>query len=91
MRGILSFVAVSVIFGIFSGVLHAQKLDKGVCPYGEFWKPIPTQRYWAPDSLAGRLEAVASNPQSSPDTWNNIKYPFKPYGFPVVRDPVALL
>ena len=29
MRGILSFVAVSVIFGIFGGVLHAQKLDKG--------------------------------------------------------------
>ena len=49
MRGILSFVAVSVIFSIFGGVLHAQKLDKGVGPYGEFWKPIPTQRYWAPD------------------------------------------
>ena len=37
MRGILSFVAVSVIFDIFSGVLHAQKLDKGVSLYGEFW------------------------------------------------------
>ncbi|MBM2835700.1 MAG: cccA [Candidatus Brocadiaceae bacterium] len=49
MRGVLSFVAVSVIFSIFSGVLHAQKLDKGVGPYAEFWKPIPTQRYWAPD------------------------------------------
>ena len=29
MRGILPFVAVSVIFGIFGGALHAQKLDKG--------------------------------------------------------------
>ena len=49
MKGILSFVVVSVFLGMFCGVLQAQKLDKGVGPYSEFWKPIPTQRYWAPD------------------------------------------
>ena len=49
MRCVLSFVSLSVIFSIFGGALHAQKLDKGMGPYGEFWKPIPTQRYWAPD------------------------------------------
>ncbi|MEK6559110.1 MAG: hypothetical protein AABZ43_03110 [Planctomycetota bacterium] len=49
MKGILTFIAVLIGFGIFGGVLQAQKLDKGVGPYGEFWKPIPTQRYWAPD------------------------------------------
>ena len=42
--------------------------------------------------LAGRLEATASNPHSSPDILDNVtKYPFKPYGFPVVSDPVVLL
>ena len=42
--------------------------------------------------LAGRLEALASNPQSSPDILDNrLIYPFKPYGFPVVSDPVELL
>lgn len=49
MKGILSFVGASILFGVLGGVIQAQKLDKGVGPYGEFWKPIPTQRYWAPD------------------------------------------
>ncbi|MFN3533687.1 MAG: hypothetical protein ACK41Q_14490, partial [Candidatus Brocadia sp.] len=43
-------------------------------------------------SLAGRLEALASNPHSSPNTLNNVtKYPFKSYVFLVVSDPVTLL
>ena len=29
MRGVLSFVAVSIILSIFGSALHAQKLDKG--------------------------------------------------------------
>ena len=37
--------------------------------------------------LAGRLEAVASNPHSSPTTRDNAVYPFKPYDFLVVSDP----
>lgn len=49
MRGGVSFVGALMIFGVFSGVIQAKSLDKGVGPYGEFWKPIPTQRYWAPD------------------------------------------
>ena len=35
--------------------------------------------------IAGRLESLASNPQSSSDILDNRPiYPFKPYGFPVV-------
>ena len=49
MKEILSFVGLSIILGIFGSAIQAQKLDKGVGPYGEYWKPIPTQRYWAPD------------------------------------------
>ena len=41
--------------------------------------------------LAGRLEAAASNPHSSPNTRDNRVYPFKPYDFLVVSDPLELL
>ena len=41
--------------------------------------------------LAGRLEAAASNPHSSPNTRDNTVYPFKPYNFLVVSDPLELL
>ena len=44
MRGILSFVAVSVIFDIFSGVLHAQKLDKGVGPVRRILETYPNAK-----------------------------------------------
>ena len=38
------------------------------------------------------LTPIASNPHSSPDILDNRPiYPFKPYGFPVVSDPVELL
>ena len=37
---------------------------------------------------AGRLEAVASNPHSSPSTRDNCVYFFKPYNFLVVSDPL---
>ncbi|MBF8276905.1 MAG: hypothetical protein HW390_1978, partial [Candidatus Brocadiaceae bacterium] len=41
--------------------------------------------------LAGRLEAAASNPHSSPNTRDNRVYSFKPYNFLVVSDPLELL
>ncbi len=41
--------------------------------------------------IAGRLGAVASNPHSSPNTRDNGVYPFKPYDFLVVSDPLELL
>lgn len=49
MKGVLSVFIGAVVFSVSVSVLYAKGLDKGVCPYGEFRKPIPTQRYWAPD------------------------------------------
>ncbi len=54
-----------------------------------FWAEI-TEAFFRTHNnryLAGRLEGRASNPHSSPDTLNNITYPFKPYVFLVVSDP----
>lgn len=49
IKGILSVFIGAVVFSVSVSVLYANGLDKGVGPYGEFRKPIPTQRYWAPD------------------------------------------
>ena len=54
-------------------------------------KAIDTLEYERYHQLAGRLEAAASNPHSSPTTRDNAVYPFKPYDFLVVSDPLELL
>jgi hydroxylamine dehydrogenase len=49
MKGISSVFIGAVVFSVSVSVLYAKGLAKGVGPYGELWKLIPTQRYWAPD------------------------------------------
>lgn len=45
MKGISSVFIGAAVFSVSVSVLYAKGLAKGVGPYGEFWKPIPTQRY----------------------------------------------
>ena len=44
MKGILSVFIGVVVFSVSVNVLYVKGLDKEVGPYGEFWKPIPTQK-----------------------------------------------
>jgi hypothetical protein len=66
-------VAVLLVSGLFGNIGASAAVDypQQACP------PLAgAQGVDSYTKLAGRLEALASNPQSSPDTRDNIMYPF---------------